>query len=164
MFCRLLMMVGLVVMPVLGQAQTGADSVAIVEAAARWYASRAPSSSRVGYLLPRRPRSDSTPTAGELEAAQRGAGVLHAALMPMDSLNPYICDRSKPGSCGPGKFDLIVEVRVFSITGNASEVFVSQWTAGRSPRSRTAYVGWTVLFVRTGDGWSFNRILATDVS
>jgi hypothetical protein len=160
------MMVGLTVTPVLGQAQTGADSVPIVEAAARWYASRAPNSSRVAFILPRGPRSDPAPTARQLEAAQRAAEVLHATLIPLDSQIVYLCDRNKPESCGPGQFDLIVNIRVLSITGNASEVLVSQLTPGlgSSGRSRTSSVGWQVLFVRTGDRWVFNRILVEAAS
>jgi hypothetical protein len=137
---------------------SGADSVAIVEAAARWYASRAPSSSRVGFLLPRRSPSDPTPTAGQLEGAHHGAEILHATLMPIDSMVAYLCG-SKPGGCGPGKFDLIVDVRVFKITGNASQVWVDQVTPGPGPRLRTSHLGWLLLFVRTGDEWAFNRIL-----
>lgn len=167
---RVLMIVGLTVMPALGQAQTGTDSVAIVEAAARWYASQAPNSSapssaRVGFLRPRRPRSDPTPTAGQMEAAQQGARVLRATLIPIDSLNAYLCDRSKTGDCGPGKFDLVVDVRVTKITGNASEVSVIQWTnLGPGLRQRSASIGWTVLFVRSGDAWVFNRLLGMDAS
>jgi hypothetical protein len=168
---RVLMMVGLTVTPVLGQAQTRADSVAIVEAAARWYASQAPhslasSSSRVGFLRPRRPRSDPIPTAGEAEAAQHGAQVLRAALIPIDSLVAYLCDRSKPADCGPGKFDLVVDVRVTKITGNTGEVSVMQWTTDGPglPGQRTASLGWIVRFVRSSNGWAFNQVLMTSMS
>jgi hypothetical protein len=162
---RVLMMVGLTAMPVLGQTQTGTDTVAIVEAAARWYASRAPSTSRVGFLLPGGPQTKLKPTAGELEAAQHGARVLHATLMPVDSIRAYICEHKNPASCGQGKFDLIVDVRVLKITGNASEVRVAQWTdEGPGRRQRSVQVGWTVLFIRSRDGWAFNQILAQDVN
>lgn len=165
MFWRALMMVGLTVMPVLGQAQAGADSVAIVEAAARWYASRLPTNSRVGFLLPGGPRSGPAPTAVQLEAAQQGARILRATLMPFDSVSAKLCDRRKLGDCGPGKFDQIVEVRVSTVTGNASEVFVTQrTTTGGGPRLRHAVRGWKVLVVRSGDAWAFSRILNMSMS
>jgi hypothetical protein len=164
MFWRALTMVGLTVMPVLGQAQSGADSLAIVEAAARWYASQVPTNSRVGVLLPRGPRSRAAPTAGQLKAAQQAARVLGATVIPFDSLSAKLCDRKKPGDCGPGKFDLIVDVHVNKITENASEVSVIQSTTGPGPRLRHGGRGWTVLVVRSADGWAFNQILNTSVS
>lgn len=165
MFWRTLLMVGLTIIPVLGQAQTRADSVAIVEAAARWYAPQVPTSSRVGFLLPRGRQSGPAPTAGQLEAAQQGARVLRAALLPFDSLSAKLCDRKKPGDCGPGKYHLAVEIRVSTVTGNASEVLVTQWTTtGPGPRLRHTVRGWKVLIVRSGDGWAFNRILRMGMS
>ena len=164
MFWRALMLVGLTIMPVLGQAQTGTDSVAIVEAAARWYASRVSMSSRVGFFLPRGPRSGPAPTAVQLEAAEQGARILRATLMPFDSLSAKLCDRKKPGDCGPGKFGVIVDVRVTKIAGNASEVSVDQWTAGPGPRVRYTSLGWMVLFIRSGDTWVFNQILTINES
>jgi hypothetical protein len=124
MFWRALTAISLTIIPVLTQAQTGADSVAIVEAAARWYASQVPANSRVGFVLPRGPRSGPAPTPGQFEAAQHGARVLRATLIPFDSLTAKLCDRKNPGDCGPGKFDSGVEVHVIRITGNASEVYV----------------------------------------
>lgn len=164
MFWRALTMVGLTVVPVLGQSQSNADSVAIVEAAARWYASHVSTNSQVGFLLPRAPRSGPTPTAGQLAAAQQGARVLRATLIPFDSLSAKLCDRRQPGDCRPGKFDLVVEVRVSAITGNASEVSVIQLTTGPGPRLRRGWRAWTLLVIRTGNGWAFDRILDTSVS
>ena len=164
MFWRALTAVSLTIMPVLTQAQTGADSVAIVEAAARWYASQVPANSRVGFVLPRAPRSGPAPTPGQFEAAQHGARVLRATLIPYDSLTAKLCDRKKTGDCGPGKFDFGVEVHVIRITGNASEVSVIQSTTGPGPRLRHGVREWTILIVRSGDGWAFDRILGTSAS
>lgn len=165
MYRRALMVVGLIVVPVLGQAQTGADSVAIVEAAARWYASQAPTSSRVvGFLLPGRHPTDPALTPSQIEAAQHGARILGATLIPYESF-AKLCNRKKPGDCGPGKFDLLVGVRVYQVTGNASEVFIDQYTNGEpGPRRRDSVLGYDVLFVRSGDGWAFDRILRMSAS
>ena len=165
MFWRALTAASLIVIPGLAQAQTGADSVVIhVEATARWYASQVPANSRVGFVLPRGPRSGPAPTPGQIEAAQHGARVLRATLIPFDSLTRKLCDRKHTGDCGPGKFDLGVEVHVIRITGNASEVSVIQSTTGPGPRLRHGIRGWTILVVRSGDGWAFDQILSTSVS
>jgi hypothetical protein len=63
--------------------------------------------------------SDPAPTARELEAAQHAARILHATLIP-DSVLAYICDRQKPGSCGPGKYDLTIDIRVGSRDADAA--------------------------------------------
>lgn len=163
---RLLMVFGLIVIPVLGRAQTSADTVAITEAATRWYASQTPTSSRVvAFLLPGRHPTGPALTPTQIEAAQQGARILGATLIPYDGYWKKICDRKKPEDCGPGKFDLIVDVRVNRITGNTSEVFVNQHSAaGPGPRLSDSMVGWILLFVHSDHGWAFSRIIGMDAT
>jgi hypothetical protein len=166
MFWRALMMAGLTGVPVIGKAQTGADSVAIVEAAARWYVSHMPAASHVGVVVRGGAGSTATPTPRQREAAQRGARLLHATLLPFDSSRSVkLCDRHNAGGCGVGALDLVVDISVSTITGNTGEVLVMQRTnEGPSPRLQNAVHGWNLLFVRSGDGWAFNRVLSENGS